>query len=266
MEGGGQRAKMDGEAALDDPALLQAIEKLQEVQDELDRVNEEATDKVLEVEQKYTEIRRPVYKKRSEIISQIPDFWQTAFLTHPALSQELTVEDRKVFKYLNQLEVEVLEDVKAGYDICFTFKPNPYFEDAKLVKSYRFVDGGAVKVSGTAPKWKEGMDLTANGASAQAGAKRKHVPTSFFQWFLDDHREDDEDLDDEIAESIKDELWPYPLKYFNQNSEDDAGDCEEGDDEDEEEGDSEEEGQEGDGNGVFEEDEDEEDEDEDEAE
>lgn len=42
------------------------------------QVNEEASDKVLEIEQKYNEIRRPVYLKRSDIIKSIPDFWLTA--------------------------------------------------------------------------------------------------------------------------------------------------------------------------------------------
>lgn len=42
------------------------------------QVNEEASDKVLEVEQKYNEIRRPVYNKRNDIIHNIPDFWLTA--------------------------------------------------------------------------------------------------------------------------------------------------------------------------------------------
>ncbi len=41
-------------------------------------MNEEASDKVLEVEQKYNEIRRPVYNKRNDIIHNIPDFWLTA--------------------------------------------------------------------------------------------------------------------------------------------------------------------------------------------
>jgi len=33
---------------------------------------------VLEVEQKYNVIRKPVYDKRNEIIKTIPDFWLTA--------------------------------------------------------------------------------------------------------------------------------------------------------------------------------------------
>lgn len=42
------------------------------------KINEEASDKVLEVEQKYNEVRKPVYDKRNDIIKAIPDFWLTA--------------------------------------------------------------------------------------------------------------------------------------------------------------------------------------------
>lgn len=42
------------------------------------QINEEASDKVLEVEQKYNEIRKPVYDKRKDTIKSIPDFWLTA--------------------------------------------------------------------------------------------------------------------------------------------------------------------------------------------
>lgn len=42
------------------------------------QINEEASEKVLEVEQKYNEIRKPVYDKRNDIIKSIPDFWLTA--------------------------------------------------------------------------------------------------------------------------------------------------------------------------------------------
>lgn len=97
------------------------------------QINEEASDKVLEVEQKYNEIRNPVYDKRNDIIKSIPDFWLTAvsdlllfssttfweyiiflsllnqqiiyiyclccplqFLSHPSLGELLSEEDQKV--------------------------------------------------------------------------------------------------------------------------------------------------------------------------
>ncbi|KAJ6387141.1 hypothetical protein OIU78_016955 [Salix suchowensis] len=79
-----------------DEELVLSIEKLQEIQDDLEKINEEASDKVLEVEQKYNEIRKPVYDKRNEIIKSIPDFWLTAFLSHPALGTLLSEEDFKL--------------------------------------------------------------------------------------------------------------------------------------------------------------------------
>lgn len=42
------------------------------------QVNEQASEEVLAIEQKYNEIRRPVYEKRNEVIKSIPDFWVTA--------------------------------------------------------------------------------------------------------------------------------------------------------------------------------------------
>lgn len=38
-----------------------------------------------------------------------------------------------------------------------TFKPNPYFEDTRLIKVFRFSDEGTISVNGTAPRWKDGM-------------------------------------------------------------------------------------------------------------
>ena len=50
------------------------------------QINEEASDKVLEVEQKFNEIRNPIYEKRNDIIKSIPDFWLTAVSDLSAVS------------------------------------------------------------------------------------------------------------------------------------------------------------------------------------
>ncbi|KAK4750429.1 hypothetical protein SAY87_003911 [Trapa incisa] len=228
-----------------DGELVVSIEKLQEIQDELEKINEEASDKVLEVEQKYNEIRRPVYDKRSEIINSIPDFWLTAFLSHPALGELLTDEDQKIFKYLSSLEVEDSKDVKSGYSITFNFRPNPYFKDTKLTKTFTFLDEGTTKISATSIKWKEGMGLPNGIAPEKKGSKRPFTEDSFFQWFSDTQQKDIiDDINDEIAELIKEDLWPNPLNYFNNDA-----DEEDGDEEDEE-------GGEGDGSDEDDDDED----------
>ncbi|CAA0836069.1 NAP1-related protein 2, partial [Striga hermonthica] len=203
-----------------DGDLVISIEKLQEIQDELEKINEEASEKVLEVEQKYNEVRKPVYDKRNNVIKSIPDFWLTAFMSHPALSELLTDEDQKIFKYLSNLEVEDCKDVKSGYSITFHFKPNPYFEDTKLTKTFAFLEEGTTKITATSIKWKEGMGIPNGTAEEKKGNKRSHFEESFFSWFNDSqHNGDIEEIHDEqVAEIIKDDLWPNPLTYFNNDA------------------------------------------------
>ncbi|GMH21939.1 hypothetical protein Nepgr_023782 [Nepenthes gracilis] len=215
-----------------DGDLVLSIEKLQEIQDELEKINEKASDEVLAVEQKYNEIRIPVYDKRNEIIKSIPDFWFTAFLSHPALSELLLEEDQKIFKYLSSLEVEDSKDVKSGYSITFNFNLNPYFEDTKLTKTFTFLDEGTIKVTATSIKWKEGMGIPNGVNKDKKGNKRAHIDESFFSWFSETQRKGNMDeIHDEVAEIIKDDLWPNPLNYFNNEADEEDF---EGDEDDEE--------------------------------
>lgn len=230
----GKKSKVEEEAS--DPIdgeLVLSIEKLQEIQDEIEKVNEEASDKVLEVEQKYNEIRRPIYKRRNEIIQSIPDFWLTAFLSHPVLGDLLSEEDQKIFKYLVSLDVEDSKDVKSGYSVTFNFSPNPYFEDASLTKTYSFYDEGTTNITGTTIKWKEGMNVANGVAHEKEGGKRPLAEeSSFFSWFSETQQKNlTEGFSDEVAEIIKEDLWPNPLKYFNNEADEEDFDGDEDDDE-----------------------------------
>ncbi|KAI3759311.1 hypothetical protein L6452_07031 [Arctium lappa] len=221
-----------------DGELVQSIEKLQEIQDELEKINEKASDEVLEVEQKYNEFRKPVYDKRSDIIKSIPDFWLTAFLSHPVLCDLLNEEDQKIFKHLASLEIEDFKDMKSGYSITLNFTPNPYFDDTKLVKTFTFLDEGTTKITVTPIKWKEGMGVPNGVTHEKNGNKRPHEEDSFFAWFSETEQKDDvHDIHDEVAEIIKEDLWTNPLTYFNNDAdeEDVDGDDEENGTEDSEE-------------------------------
>ena len=61
----------------------EAIEHIDEVQNEIDRLNEQASEEILKVEQKYNKLRQPFFQKRSELIAKIPNFWVTTFVNHP---------------------------------------------------------------------------------------------------------------------------------------------------------------------------------------
>ena len=61
-----------------DKEQQEAIEQIDEVQNEIDRLNEQASEEILKVEQKYNKLRQPYFSKRSELIGKIPNFWVTA--------------------------------------------------------------------------------------------------------------------------------------------------------------------------------------------
>ncbi|XP_026409711.1 NAP1-related protein 2-like isoform X2 [Papaver somniferum] len=210
-----------------------SIQKLQDLQDELDEVKDEANEKILKLKHKYKEKLRSVYHKRKKLITSIPEFWLTAFLNHPGLGDLVTEDDRKVFKYLKSLDVEEFKNVKSTYSITFNFSPNPYFKDANLSKTFSFSDEGvATKITGTKIKWEEGMDI-ANGINREKkGSKRPFVEESFFTWFNEAQQEFPEGIHDEVAEIIKGDLWPNPLKYFNNVSDEDGFEGEEEDEKD----------------------------------
>eukprot|EP00061_Rhincodon_typus_P014019 g40777.t1 len=105
--------------------------------------------------------------------------------------------------------VEEFEDIKSGYRIKFHFGENPYFENNLIIKEFHLGTGGKPVSQSTPIKWKKGMDLTALSKGLdEKGRKRGH--RSFFSWFTE-HRNP---TTDEIAEVLKDDMWPNPLQYF----------------------------------------------------
>ncbi|KAF3329200.1 NAP1-related protein 2-like isoform X5 [Carex littledalei] len=199
--------------------LLDSIEKLQVIQDELEAINEKASYEVLEVEKKFNELRKPVFAKRNEVIVSIQDFWLTAFLSHPVLGDILSKEDKEILKHMVSLELEEAKDVKSGYSITLNFSPNPYFEDKKLTKTYCYDEEGNLSIRCEPIKWKEGKGIT-DGDRHEKGAKRPYTSESFFTWFSEVVWSDGRV--DEIAEIIRDDLWPNPLKHL-QNEVDATG-------------------------------------------
>jgi len=219
----------------------EAIEKIDEIQNEIDKLNEAASEEILSVEQKYNKLRQPYFSKRSELIEKIPNFWVTAFINHPQVSALLSEDDEEALQYLTKMEVSEFEDIKSGYKINFYFSDNPYFEDKCVFKEYHHNDLGEPTSKGSEIKWKAGKDLTGKN-NAKTGQKRGHdEQETFFSWFSD-HNDAGAD---ELGEVIKDDIWPNPLQYFlasEAEEDDELGEEEEDlEGEEEEEGDEEEE-------------------------
>lgn len=61
-----------------DDVESESLEQIDACQNEIDALNEKASEEILKVEQKYNKQRKPFFEKRNEIIKRIPNFWVTA--------------------------------------------------------------------------------------------------------------------------------------------------------------------------------------------
>jgi len=230
------------------------VEQIEGVQNQIDGLNEQASEEILQVEQKYNNLRKPFFGKRADLIKKIPKFWVTVFVNHPQISALLDEEDEEALHYLTSVEVEEFEDIKSGYRIKFHFSSNPYFDNQLVCKEFMLSDSGEQTCKSTKINWKDNMDLTkrqSEVALTAAGQKRQHEePESFFSWFNDQS----EGGTDEVGELIKDDIWPNPLQYFlgagndgDENEDDDENvvlvEDEEDEEEEDEDGDLDEEGE-----------------------
>jgi len=196
-----------------DEETQKALEEIDGCQNEIDAMNEKASEEILSVERKYNKLRRPFFDKRAGIISRIPKFWLTSLINHPQLSTMIEEDEEDCLQYLEKLEVEEFEDIKSGFKLQFSFAENPYFSTNLLSKEFR-LEAGDPTSSSTEIVWKDGYNLVEKAeqraAMGKGGKKRHLVNTSFFKWFTDNQ----DPSQDEVAEVIKDDLWPNPLQYF----------------------------------------------------
>lgn len=211
-----KKPKLEGENGKEvehDTKVQDAIEKIDEVQNEVDRLNEQASEEILQVEKKYNKLKWPHYQKRSDLIASIPQFWLTSFINHPQISALMSEEDEDALQYLTKLEVQECSEGKTGYTISFYFSENPYFENDVITKEFKLADSGEPSSNATTINWKPGKNLTERAENTSKG-KRKHEELdaleSFFSWFSDSM----EGGADELGEVIKDDIWPNPLHYY----------------------------------------------------
>lgn len=206
-------SEQDGAEEPCDKEQQEAIEHIDEVQNEIDRLIEQASEDILKVEQKYNKLRQPFYQKRSELIAKIPNFWVTTFVNHPQVAAILGEEDEEALQYLKRVEVAEFEDIKSGYRIDFYFDENPYFENKILSKEFHLNDTGDPVSKSSEIKWKPGEDLTKRTGKSpnKTGKKRQFEDVeTFFTWFT----EHVESAADEVGEVMKDDIWPNPLQYY----------------------------------------------------
>lgn len=197
----------------EDPSILE----VQKFQDQLEDLNEKASEEILKVEQKYNKQRKPLFLKRQEAIKKLDasnnvHFWAAAMLNHPVLASMISEYEQKILESLTSIDVQEDDDIKSGFTITFTFQKNDYFENETIAKKYHMSAEGEVKNSNTEIKWKKDKNPK----------NIENVEAEFVEWL----EFENEDTSDDIADLIKDDLWLNPYQYFlglmDSDSEDEA--------------------------------------------
>lgn len=208
-----------------DPKISDKLEQVGHIQAEICNLNEKASEEILKVEQKYNKLRRPHFEKRNEILKEIPNFWLTSMANHPMIAPMIeNAEDEDCLHYMVNLDVEEFEDIKSGYKLKLHFVDNPYITNKIITKEFQVLSLEDTTAPSTLEKpieykdTPEGQGLKqiveasiASSANTQEGRHSRLPsqvpPTSFFAWLT-------ESGTDEIAEILKDQIWPNPLEFF----------------------------------------------------
>mmetsp|Transcript_27662 Transcript_27662/g.46305 ORF Transcript_27662/g.46305 Transcript_27662/m.46305 type:complete len:392 (+) Transcript_27662:189-1364(+) len=194
----------------------------------------------------------------------IPEFWLRAMKNNDVLEEQITERDEGPLKYIVDItsDKDLGDEKQKGFRLHFHFLENPYFTNTKLSKSYFMMDEEdpiLEKAEGTAIEWKAGKNCCVKvlkkkpkkGSKSSKPITKTEPCESFFNFFSPPQVPDEEDLEEEEAERLQEEmeadyemgsiirekLIPRAVLWFTGEMMDEEEDDEEEDDDDDEEGD-----------------------------
>ncbi|EPQ27953.1 uncharacterized protein PFL1_04280 [Pseudozyma flocculosa PF-1] len=86
-------------------------------------------------------IQAPLFEKRAEIVADVENFWFQSMVNCMAMNVYIDDADHEALSYLSGVRVERdLDDPRAA-TIVFSFRENPFFSDAELVKKFPLAEG-----------------------------------------------------------------------------------------------------------------------------
>ncbi|KAH7906888.1 nucleosome assembly protein [Hygrophoropsis aurantiaca] len=156
--------------------VKKSVEALKGVQVKQNELQNQYKHECLELEKKYLELQKPLYERRTAIISgsaqatadeieageqvsikddpdytplpkddsaspaAIPEFWLTALRNHVGLAEIVTDRDAAALKHLTDIRLSYLspDSPKPGFKISFVFSSNEFFENDVLDKTYLY--------------------------------------------------------------------------------------------------------------------------------
>jgi len=205
---------MESSAAPEQSAAetLKHVEALDRVQRDLESLEDEATEKVLELQAEYNRKKRPLYEKRANVLRAIPEFWYITLAADPLVGQMIQERDVPLLKQLRELQVSFKDAVKDGFRVSFHFDANDFLDMTPCVLELRFEwnERGVLEITRREAVWKAGRDLSAPTAEQSAKAWNDgEKAESFFGWYAGssaEHRS--------VCQHIAENIWPNPDQIF----------------------------------------------------
>lgn len=84
-----------------DIEIQKTLEEIDGCQNQIDGLNEKASDEILEVEKKYNKLRKPYFQKRNDIIKRIPNFWVTAVSFYLMQFLSVMLDNAHIHKHIH---------------------------------------------------------------------------------------------------------------------------------------------------------------------
>lgn len=209
-------------SAPDGDTFEEKLSALNNTRSELDYYHREA---LLSLEKKFHQLCSPLCDQRSSILTtaNVQGFWLKAMRNHPLLSNLITESDEEALQYLMDIKLSYFEDV-VGFKLDFIFKPNPYFDNEIISKSYYLENVKEAyfqnllfdRTETSKIAWKDGKNLcvkevTKTQRHKSSGSMRtvtKTVDVESFFHFFDSMKSPDENnnYDEEQIAAIEEEI------------------------------------------------------------
>ena len=101
-----RRRTAEGQAAAEESETwLASLDRVEQIQEELEVVNDEVASRVLQLEREANTQRSPLYEQRRASIAGVPGFWPGALMGHPLLAEYVTDRDEEVFEHRSMVNV-----------------------------------------------------------------------------------------------------------------------------------------------------------------
>ncbi|TKR76353.1 hypothetical protein L596_017502 [Steinernema carpocapsae] len=167
-------------------------------------------------------------------VAGVPDFWLNVFLQSHSIGDMITDADQPVLKHLVDVTYKATSEPQT-FTLVFKFKPNEYFENTEITKTYTvstamcpqkpftYTGPSVQSIQGTKIQWKAGKNVTKDEKGNDVASVFR-----FFEVFLQEEPDcDDEDaemhVDFEIGQKIRDEIIPRAVLYYTGEATDEDG-------------------------------------------